>query len=597
MLKHATISRTNRAQQTLQLQRQWEQQQQQLQSLSAPRATSPQQNDGTLDLSVSSFNCDNSPSPQLPISASCSPIPSTASTFALRGLQSATNSSISLSPQTICYQTQSTNGNLTRNKQQQQCSSDSMIKVFAQSLSQEVEYITLHVNTQTKSNQIVKSLLRKFRLKHRDPNLFYLTLERWIRKDGLKFKSVMLLGDEACPLQLQQCCSNPPHNDIKFTLQMRAGALVKIHCSDVVPDARYKCLSLSTHTTVEETIELMLHCLNLAGAPSSTNTSKLSEDNLNHHHHDHPRLSGSPSSTGSSTSSSNSSSSGIESDPNPNHHHHQDHRLTNTATNRLDSGSRASSVTSISSTSNMSNISTSFTDQYCMVIECKGTNFKRCLDSDEYLVDVYQSLLSEAKGQQLEQEHQVAGLSSPKSVANGNSSLEPIKADQWFSIRLKRRDDFNQTPAIKFTNPRQNVPLPPIPMSLTQQFNNVHDMQRIVSTTQIEVNSRRSSSSLAASSSGLMCVADDRATAQTPTERPPTANSNTAPIPGGELRHQMPQFILLPPVRPRRRNLSNASSTFGRPLNIHNDNRRRYDPAQLAEDLNRLDVKEPSFGS
>uniref|UniRef100_A0A6G1SA34 Ras-associating domain-containing protein n=1 Tax=Aceria tosichella TaxID=561515 RepID=A0A6G1SA34_9ACAR len=95
------------------------------------------------------------------------------------------------------------------------------IKVHAQILGPEVEYLTLPVNAQTQSRHIIEAILRKLRLKHCDPNMFYLTFARWIRKDGLQYKSVILLGDEACPLQLQQCCSNPPYNDIEFTLQIK----------------------------------------------------------------------------------------------------------------------------------------------------------------------------------------------------------------------------------------------------------------------------------------------------------------------------------------------------------------------------------------
>lgn len=151
------------------------------------------------------------------------------------------------------------------------------IKVFTQTkIYMDVEYIMCSVNTQTKSIEVIKSLLRKAKLKHRDPNLFYLTLERYIRKDGLKYKSIHLLGDDACPLQLQQCCSD----DVKFNLQMKDGTLVKIFCHDVVPDVRYKCLSLSKQTTVDDTIELILYCLSLplqSPSPSSTSSSSSSE--------------------------------------------------------------------------------------------------------------------------------------------------------------------------------------------------------------------------------------------------------------------------------------------------------------------------------
>lgn len=591
MLKHATISRTSQAQQALQLQlhRQRNQQVQQTgnlppetdrlspierqlsellkstTSLSPALATTEGLIEHPNDLNNNNINVVHSPSPQRApstVSHSTSPSPSLMSTPS-KSMKSypfrSTLNSLTRSPS----QQTNTLGNRSRTL----CSSESMIKVFAQTLSQDVEYVTLHVNAQTKSNQVVKSLLKKFRLKHRDPNLYHLTLERWIRKDGLKYKSVMLLGDEASPLQLQQCCSNPPHNDIKFTLQMRSGTLVKVFCSDVAPDSRYKCLSLSAHTTVEETIELMLHCLNLI-TPNVAQTTTTCITNNNSHH---MRSSDSPSSTGSS-SSSDSSSSGIESDPTCLLNHRTDHGPPNhhnptitpsLTTHQLDSRSRASSVTSISSSSNVSNVSTSIMEQYCLVIECKDTNFCRTLDSDEYLVDVYQSLLNEAKGQNVE------GLTVVTDNINDELIKQKQSTDQWFLIKLKRRDHQN---IIKFTNPRQNIPLPPIPLSMSQ-FGNADNLQNIVSTAQIEVNSRPNST-LPITSSVDMYKLDQR---------------SKAPPPPSTI------VLLQPPIRPRRRNLSNASSTFGRPL-VANSSRRRYDPAQLAEDLSRLNIRESGIG-
>ena len=42
---------------------------------------------------------------------------------------------------------------------------------------QEMEYKTLCISYQTTSRDVVTKLLSKFRMKHRDPNLFYLAME------------------------------------------------------------------------------------------------------------------------------------------------------------------------------------------------------------------------------------------------------------------------------------------------------------------------------------------------------------------------------------------------------------------------------------
>lgn len=431
------------------------------------------------------------------------------------------------------------------------------IRVFAQTLSQDVEYLTLHLDSETPCKRLVRSLLKKFRLKHRDPNLFFFTLERWIRKDGLKTKSVMLLGDDACPLQLQQCCSSPPHNDIKFTLQSRAGSLMRIHCSDVCPNTRYKSLSLSTRTTVDEAIELVLHCLNLHSSQQQQQQSQLDQD--------HSRQASSPtgsSSSSSRSSSSTSSSSGVESDPTNQPSITSQITQANTATTthqsqnkQFDLNSRTSSITSISSTSNISHTSISIAsdtpvasnvDQYCLVIECENTNYRRVLNSDELLVETYQDLIQESRMESItdpaiesnsklnksnnsfigasntlknsfsslpksfsaiissatiqNQQQTNNDFNSPATSSNGNnSSYDAMKQqpERWFVIKLKRKDSIgsHHLDLIRITNPhKQNVPLPPIPLSL--QLNNANELRHIVSTTQIEVNNDRSKSAI-----------------------------------------------------------------------------------------------------
>lgn len=616
MLKHATICRTNRAQQAIR--EQWD-----IQSPALDVVDHSISTDGIEDLhNIESHWLTNtrvaapcsSPTPTLPLvttplSRSALPSGPTPSAF----------SSPSKSSSSYASTTQPTAHRST---------AESMIKIFAQTLSQEVEYVTLHLNAQTKSQQIIRTLLKKFRLKHRDPNLFYLTLERWIRKDGLKFKSVMLLGDDACPLQLQQCCSNPPHNDIKFTLQMRTGALMKIFCSEVCSETKYKCLSLSSQTTVEETIGLMLHCLNLTiDCESKRGNGTITQDlnttsAVSNHHH---RQASSPSSTESSSSSasSTSSSSGIESDlMNQNTCPSKIEPAQHQAGRQLDANSRTSSITSISSASNLSNTSCSqsFSEHYCLVIECASTNYKRVLEADDILVEVYQSLLDVAHDQP---EQSLLVANEPKPLkSTSTSSIVPNESmkqqpDQLFVIKLKRRVDLDRH-NMKFTSPRRNMPLPPVPTTLAQ-FNTaaaVNNLQFFVSTTKIEVNhhQRRVSSSLAgytnrghigvAERNGGATVVNDIAgqsntsAVATACSRPVNCHQKQMSAIVSSSRVKMPPppetLIWLPPIRPRRRNLSNASTTFGRPQNglatSSFCNKRRYDPAQLADDLNQLNL-------
>ncbi|XP_067137392.1 uncharacterized protein [Centruroides vittatus] len=165
-----------------------------------------------------------------------------------------------------------------------------VVKVYSRVLCTDMEYKTLSINPLTTSIDVVRMLLSKFKMKHRDPNLFYLTMEVWIRKTGVPIKSVMVLDDEARPAELQAC---HPRGESKFSLQMRRGGLVKVYASCLMTASLYKSLLVSERTTVEELIQLLLHCYNSREQPTKfslyeVSTSRRYERKL--HPHDYPLL-------------------------------------------------------------------------------------------------------------------------------------------------------------------------------------------------------------------------------------------------------------------------------------------------------------------
>ncbi|XP_022238174.1 uncharacterized protein LOC106478480 [Limulus polyphemus] len=175
-----------------------------------------------------------------------------------------------------------------------------VVKVYARVLSVDVEYKTLSIGPQTTSKEVVCMLLNKFRMKHRDPNLYYLAMEVWIRKTGLPIRTVMVLDDEAKPGELQACHprseirffhSTPPV--CRFLLQMRRGGLVKVYDSCLMTGSLYKSLLISDRTTTEEVIQLLLHCYNSKERPNKFSLFEISsvqkyERKL--HQHDYPLL-------------------------------------------------------------------------------------------------------------------------------------------------------------------------------------------------------------------------------------------------------------------------------------------------------------------
>ncbi|XP_063241573.1 uncharacterized protein LOC134541810 [Bacillus rossius redtenbacheri] len=131
------------------------------------------------------------------------------------------------------------------------------IKVYARCLRADIEYKTLSITFQTTCREVVTSLLNKYRMRHRDPNLFYLTMEVTVRKAGVR--TVLVLDEDSRPAALQ-CCH--PRGDSRFALQTRRGGLVKIYDSILMPASQYKSLLISDRTTVDELIHILLRCYN-----------------------------------------------------------------------------------------------------------------------------------------------------------------------------------------------------------------------------------------------------------------------------------------------------------------------------------------------
>lgn len=134
------------------------------------------------------------------------------------------------------------------------------IRIFAKCLRPDIEYKTLSAGHQTTCRELIWTLLSKYKMRHRDPNLFYLTMDISICRTGVPLQRTLTLDDDSRPAQLKSC---HPWGDCKFTLQMRKGGLVKVHDSILMAESKYKCLLIAEHTTVEEVVRILLHCYNL----------------------------------------------------------------------------------------------------------------------------------------------------------------------------------------------------------------------------------------------------------------------------------------------------------------------------------------------
>ena len=112
------------------------------------------------------------------------------------------------------------------------------IKIYSRCLSSDIEYKTLSVDYQTTSKEVIWMLLSKFKMRHRDPKLFYLTMDINIKRTGIPLRRTLSLDDDSRPAELKSC---HPWGECRFTLQMRKGGLVRIHASVLMPESKYKC--------------------------------------------------------------------------------------------------------------------------------------------------------------------------------------------------------------------------------------------------------------------------------------------------------------------------------------------------------------------
>lgn len=90
------------------------------------------------------------------------------------------------------------------------------IKVYANCLRPDIEYKTLSITYETTCREVVQNLLNKYRMRHRDPRLFYLTMEVTVRRANVR--TILPLDEDARPAVLQSC---HPRGDSKYVCYAR----------------------------------------------------------------------------------------------------------------------------------------------------------------------------------------------------------------------------------------------------------------------------------------------------------------------------------------------------------------------------------------
>ncbi|KAF2353511.1 Ras-associating (RA) domain [Trinorchestia longiramus] len=126
-----------------------------------------------------------------------------------------------------------------------------------------MEYKTVHLTPTTTASEVVYTILSRFRMRHRDPNLFYLALEVVISKNDGPTSTTVPLSDTARPSALLEC---QPCSSSRLTLRMRRGGVIRIHDALLAQGSQYKSLLVSGKSDCLQVIGLVLACNHLREA-------------------------------------------------------------------------------------------------------------------------------------------------------------------------------------------------------------------------------------------------------------------------------------------------------------------------------------------
>ena len=127
------------------------------------------------------------------------------------------------------------------------------IRVYANCLRPHLAYKTIMINVNTTSREVITGLLARFRMRHRDPKLYYLTMEVTVNN----VLQTITLEDSSRPAELISC---NPWGGGKFILRSKSGGMVKIYDDQIRTDSVYKSIIISQETTVADTLSILLCC-------------------------------------------------------------------------------------------------------------------------------------------------------------------------------------------------------------------------------------------------------------------------------------------------------------------------------------------------
>ena len=130
------------------------------------------------------------------------------------------------------------------------------IRVYASCLRSDISYLTILISATTTASQVITGLLNKFKLKHVDRNMFFLTMEVTIEEGKT---TVIKISDSDKLSEMVRC---NPWQDSKVRLCSKHGGFIRVYDTVLMPDSVYKSIRISGDTTVRDVIDIVLACCN-----------------------------------------------------------------------------------------------------------------------------------------------------------------------------------------------------------------------------------------------------------------------------------------------------------------------------------------------
>uniref|UniRef100_A0A0K0G3U9 GH01721p (inferred by orthology to a D. melanogaster protein) n=1 Tax=Strongyloides venezuelensis TaxID=75913 RepID=A0A0K0G3U9_STRVS len=137
----------------------------------------------------------------------------------------------------------------------------SHLKIFTRNIKSDTDYKTIKVSTHTTTRQVINTILSKFRLTSKDPNLYCLVMEIKTPQYGQIITTPLILEDNSKPLTLQRL--QTPEMCSFYIKMENNGIPVKIFDYEINNESNYKSILLSRKTTCNETLTLLLQLLHI----------------------------------------------------------------------------------------------------------------------------------------------------------------------------------------------------------------------------------------------------------------------------------------------------------------------------------------------